>query len=213
VNIWAIVPLKPLSRTKSRLSPVLSQAQREKLSEQIFVNTLITLKKVKGIGGVLVVSRDSAALALARQYEVQTVQESGAPELNDALTRATEAVRLWNAQGVLIVPADIPLLRVRDFEAMLELSGGGPEIVIAPDRHGQGTNALLVRPPSLIPYRYGRASFPRHIAEAEAVGAAVQVYRSFSLGLDLDTPLDLEAYREAMSQHPIGELAWLHNNA
>jgi 2-phospho-L-lactate guanylyltransferase len=213
VNIWAIVPLKPLSRTKSRLSPVLSQAQREKLSEQIFVNTLITLKKVKGIGGVLVVSRDSAALALARQYEVQTVQESGAPELNDALTRATEAVRLWNAQGVLIVPADIPLLRVRDFEAMLELSSGGPEIVIAPDRHGQGTNALLVRPPSLIPYRYGRASFPRHIAEAEAVGAAVQVYRSFSLGLDLDTPLDLEAYREAMSQHPIGELAWLHNNA
>jgi 2-phospho-L-lactate guanylyltransferase len=213
VNIWAIVPLKPLSRTKSRLSPVLSQAQREKLSEQIFVNTLITLKKVKGIGGVLVVSRDSAALALARQYEVQTVQESGAPELNDALTRATEAVRLWNAQGVLIVPADIPLLRVRDFEAMLELSSGGPEIVIAPDRHERGTNALLVRPPGLIPYRYGGASFPRHIAEAEAVGAAVQVYRSFSLGLDLDTPPDLEAYQETMSQHPIGELAWLHNSA
>ena len=73
-NIWAIVPLKPLNRTKSRLSPVLSQAQRERLSKQIFVNTLITLKKVRGIGGVLVVSRDTAALALARQHEVQTVQ-------------------------------------------------------------------------------------------------------------------------------------------
>jgi 2-phospho-L-lactate guanylyltransferase len=211
VNIWAIVPLKPLSRTKSRLSPVLSQAQREKLSEQIFVNTLITLKKVKGIGGVLVVSRDTAALALARQHEVQTVQESGAPELNDALTRATEVVRLWNAQGVLIVPADIPLLRVHDLENMLALSGDWPEIVIAPDRHERGTNALLVRPPGLIPYRYGGASFPRHIAEAEAVGAAVQVYRSFNLGLDLDTPIDLEVYQETTSQHPIGELAWLHN--
>jgi 2-phospho-L-lactate guanylyltransferase len=213
VNIWAIVPLKPLNRTKSRLSPVLSQAQRERLSEQIFVNTLTTLKKVSGIGGVLVVSRDTAALALARQHEVQTVQESGTPELNDALTRATEAVRLWNAQGVLIVPADIPLLRVHDFESMLERSTGGPEIVIAPDRHEQGTNALLVRPPGLIPYRYGGASFARHVAEAEAVGAAVHVYRSFSLGLDLDTPTDLEIYRETMSQHPIGELAWLHNRA
>jgi 2-phospho-L-lactate guanylyltransferase len=213
VNIWAIVPLKPLNRTKSRLSPVLSQAQRERLSKQIFVNTLTTLKKVQGIGGVLVVSRDTGALALARHHEVQTVQESGAPELNDALTRATEVVRLWNAQGVLIVPADIPLLRVRDLENMLELSNGEPEIIIAPDRYERGTNALLVRPPGLIPYRYGGASYPRHVAEAKAVGAAVQVYRSFNLGLDLDTPIDLEEYRETMSQHPIGELAWLHNRA
>jgi len=213
VNIWAIVPLKPLNRTKSRLSPVLSQAQRERLSKQIFINTLTTLKKVPGIGGVLVVSRDTAALALARHHEVQTVQESGTPELNDALTRATEVVRLWNAQGVLIVPADIPLLRVHDLENMLELSDGEPEIVIAPDRYERGTNALLVRPPGLIPYRYGGASYPKHVAEAKAVGAAVRVYRSFDLGLDLDTPIDLEEYREAVSQHPIGELAWLHNHA
>ena len=109
------------------------------------------------------------------------------------------------------MPADIPLLRVRDLENMLELSNGEPEIIIAPDRFERGTNALLVRPPGLIPYRYGGSSFARHVAEAEAVGVAVQVYRSFSLGLDLDTPTDLEIYRETTSQHPIGELAWLHN--
>lgn len=209
MSIWAIVPLKPLKRAKSRLSSVLDNDQRATLSQQIFERTLVTLKEVQGIGGILVVSRDTEALSLARRYDVQTVQESGAPELNDALTRATEVVRAWNAQGVLIVASDIPLMQTSDIENMLEMATDPPAVVIAPDRRQEGTNALLVRPPGFIPYRFGASSFRKHREEAEAAGAVVRVYQSATLGLDLDVPDDLDLYREALVQRKQNEPAWL----
>jgi 2-phospho-L-lactate guanylyltransferase len=207
VNIWAIVPVKPLNRSKSRLAPVLNLEQREILSRAMLERTLGTLKATRGIGGILVVSRDTAALSLVRKFDVHTVAESGAPELNDALTRATNAVTAWGARGVLIVASDIPLMCVEDIEGMLELATHPPVVVIAPDRHRDGSNILLVRPPGLIPYRYGRGSFERHAAEAEAIGVDVHIYESPTLALDVDVPEDLDLYRDALLEHNLIEPA------
>lgn len=209
MNTWAIVPIKPLNRSKSRLSPVLSDKQREELSRKMLERTLTTLKGVDGIAGILVISRDNAALRLARKFKVQTVQESGTPELNDALTRATQAVMAWNASSVLIMPCDIPLMTVRDIEAMLELADQPEVVVIASDRRDDGTNALLVRPPGLIEYRFGERSFQQHMAEALEAGVALHVYESPDLALDVDIPADLELYRAILNQRKLNELSWL----
>lgn len=210
MTTWAIVPIKPLNRSKSRLSPVLTGEQRQALSQKMLEMTLTTLKQVKAISGVLAVSRDSKALTLARRFDVQTVQESGAPELNDALTRATQAVSSWNATSVLILASDIPLMTVQDIEGILSLATHADEIVvIATDRREEGTNALLVSPPGLIPYQYGTGSFRRHVEEAQKAGAAVEVYRSPTMALDVDMPEDLALYREIASQQKLSELAWL----
>jgi 2-phospho-L-lactate/phosphoenolpyruvate guanylyltransferase len=211
VNIWAIVPVKPFNRSKSRLAGALSAKQREQLSRQMLEQTLQTLKQVDEITGILVISRDTAALALARQYEAQTVQESGTPELNEALTRATQVVvATWNARSVLVLASDMPLLRAQDIREVVALSDT-IGVVLASDRRNDGTNALLVRPPSLIPYRYGEGSFQRHINEARQIGIEPRVYESPTVALDIDVPNDLDLYREMLIERELSEPAWLES--
>jgi 2-phospho-L-lactate/phosphoenolpyruvate guanylyltransferase len=72
-------------------------------------------------------------------------------------------------------------------------------VVIVPDRHGSGTNALLLAPPEVVGPSFGTGSFARHAARATAAGATVKVAELPSLGLDVDTPGDLAALRDALA--------------
>ena len=210
MTTWAIVPIKPLNRSKSRLSPILNGEQREALSRKMLELTLTTLKQVTGISGILTISRDNKALTLARAFKVQTVQESGQPELNAALARATQAVMAWNASRILILASDIPLMTVADIDGILALAKRDTKtVVIATDRREEGTNALLVAPPGLIPYCYGEDSFRKHVAEAAKLGVEAQIFRSPTISLDVDVPEDLAAYRDIIGQRQSADLAWL----
>ncbi len=100
MTLWAIVPVKPLRVGKSRLSGVLSQDERADLNRRMLDHTLATLTAIPEIEQVLVVSRDQAALALAREHGARTVQEHGSPQLNIALARATVVVKNYTARGV-----------------------------------------------------------------------------------------------------------------
>jgi 2-phospho-L-lactate guanylyltransferase len=192
MTLWAIVPVKPLRRGKSRLSGVLSLEARTALNHYLLSNTLDTLASVPEIEHSLVVSRDPEALTIARDYGARTVQEHGSPQLNVALTRATLVAINHSVQGVLIVPADLPLLSVDDIRAVVEKAIDPPVVVITPDRHHQGTNALLVAPPGLIKYQYGPGSFQLHCSQAERVGARLEICERVSVALDIDFPEDLE---------------------
>ncbi|MDX1600458.1 MAG: 2-phospho-L-lactate guanylyltransferase [Anaerolineales bacterium] len=192
MTIWAIVPVKPLRRAKSRLSPLLSQEERADLSQRMLAHTLEVLGGVSQVEHTLVVSRDQKALALAREQGARTVMERGAPELNRALVRATVVARGYGVSGVLILPADLPLIEGQDIEKLLSLAKDPPVVVVAPDRHGTGTNALLSAPPGLIEYDFGPDSFLRHKEQAEEAGARLEVCHLPSLGLDVDIPEDLE---------------------
>lgn len=190
--LWAIVPVKPLRRGKSRLAEVFTQEERVKLNRHLLSNTLDTLKEIKEIEHVLVVSRDPAALSLARGKGARTVQENGDPGLNIALERATIVAKTYSIRGVLIIPADLPLITTEDIFAMLERAKEPPAVVVAPDRHHQGTNAMLVCPAGLIEYEYGPNSFARHCELAREVGARLEICELPSLALDLDMPDDLD---------------------
>ncbi len=192
MTIWAIVPVKPLRRAKSRLSPLLSEDERADLSQRMLAHTLDVLGSVSGVEHTLVVSRDQKALALARDQGARTVMERGTPELNRALVRATVVARGYGVSGVLILPADLPLIERADVEKLLSLATDPPVVVVAPDRHGKGTNALLSAPPGLIEYDFGPESFLRHKEQAERAGARLEICHLPSLGLDVDIPEDLE---------------------
>jgi len=196
MTLWAIVPVKPLRRAKSRLSAVLTRDERETLSERMLISTLELLGEVKDIERMLVVSRDSKALSIARKLGARTVAEQGAPELNNALIRATIVAQQFDVNGVLIIPADLPLLKVDDVEKLISLAVDPPVVVIAPDRRGTGTNALLSSPPGLIDYDFGTDSFERHVARAKEAGVRLVVCEIPSIGLDVDLPEDLEYLRE-----------------
>lgn len=196
MSIWAIIPVKPFNRAKSRLSQVLTPEERQQLAETMFRHVLQVIRTVPQIMGTLVISRDGKALAIARDYGARTVQESGAPELNVALMRATQVVARWKGSGVLILPADLPLITGEDLTGMIELGRNEPSIVIATDKNHDGTNALFVRPPGLFQYAYGPGSYQRHIDLAIAAGATVKTYSSERLSLDIDMPDDLQSYKE-----------------
>jgi 2-phospho-L-lactate/phosphoenolpyruvate guanylyltransferase len=192
MTLWAIIPVKPLRRGKSRLSGVLSLEARTALNHYLLSNTLEILASVPEIEYSLVVSRDPEALTVAREYGARTVQEQGSPQLNTALTRATMVALSHSVQGILIIPADLPLLTRDDIHEVVSRGVNPPVVVITPDRHHQGTNALLISPPGLIQYEYGPGSFQRHCSQAKKAGARLEVCERGSVALDIDFPEDLE---------------------
>jgi 2-phospho-L-lactate guanylyltransferase len=198
MTLWAIVPVKPLRRGKSRLSGVLNEDERTALNHCLLANTLDVLAAVPWIEHTLVVSRDPQALALARIHGARTVQEKGLPQLNLALTRATVVAVNHAVQGVLVLPADLPLLTIEDVQALVERANHPQVVVISPDRHGHGTNALLVCPAGRINYSFGAGSFERHCSLARKVGLRLEVCDRPNLALDVDHPEDLELVKDEL---------------
>ena len=189
--LWAIVPVKPLRRGKSRLSGVLSDDDRADLNQRLLLRTVDLLKLIPEFDEVLVVSRDREALALVREHGARTLQEDGTPLLNVALQRATVVAKSYMAESVFILPADLPQITKEDVAAMLEAGRTAPVVVIAPDHHHEGTNALYINPAGLIEYDFGAGSFQRHSQRAQAAGAELKVLELESLARDVDVPEDL----------------------
>ncbi len=189
--LWAIVPVKPLRRGKSRLAKVISAEERAELNQYLLSHTIKVLSTIDEIGNILVISRDTEALALARDLGARTVQEYGSPGLNTALTRAVEIAKTYGTCGILIIPADLPRLDAEDLRRILVHRDQPPVVVIAPDRKREGTNALLVCPPDLIEFSYGPGSFDKHCQSARESGTRLEICDLASLELDLDEPEDL----------------------
>lgn len=201
MSVWVIIPVKPLRLAKSRLSKVLTPEERQHFAETMLRHVLGVVQQVPDVAGTLVISRDTRALALAREYNAKTIQESGSPELNNALMRATSIVASWHADAVLILPADLPLIAAADVQAILALGDKPhPTIVLTTDRNRDGTNALFVRPPGAIKYAYGEGSFHRHAVRARDAGVDVQVYQSDRLLQDIDLPEDIDNYHRMIQR-------------
>lgn len=200
---WAIVPVKPLRRGKSRLSGVLTVEERADLNRRLLVHTLTVLATIPEVEQTLVISRDQGALTLARSYGARTVTENGAPHLNLALARASAVARNFAVGGIIVVPADLPLFTAEDIQAMLALAGEPPVVVVAPDRHKQGTNALLVSPVGLIDFVFGADSFNRHAEQALKAGVRLEICELPSLALDMDFPEDLQMVSETLEKYMV----------
>ncbi len=197
MSLWAIVPVKPLRRGKSRLAGVLTDEERTFINYTMFTKTLKALRAVPEIDHLLVVSRDTGALALARDFDAKTLQEDGRSDnLNLALKRATVVAQLYAAQRVLVVTADLPLIEPDSIRLMIQMAADPPVVVIAPDNRRTGTNAILMSPAGLIDYQFGPDAFFRHMEQAQKYHVRVEVCESPNLGLDLDLPEDLELLRQ-----------------
>ena len=205
MTIWAIVPVKPLRLGKSRLSGVISDDERAALNRTFLEQTLEVLRSTPSVSQTLVVSRDPAALSIAREAGARTVLEDGNPTLNSALTRATVLARNYATRGVLVLPADLPLLTKDDLLLFFDHIYKSPCVVITPDRHENGTNALLMAPGGLIKYDFGEGSFSRHCGLARNIGARLEIVRNKNIELDLDTPEDFALLKQIKTANLEGE--------
>jgi 2-phospho-L-lactate guanylyltransferase len=193
---WVVVPVKRFSAAKSRLSPALSARQRRKLARMLLEHTLTALVRLKGIEGILVVSKDRAVPAIAGKYGADFVREGKCDGLNRALARAEDEVVRRGAEAILVLPADLPLLRTRDLAEAVRLARRSPFVVIAPDRGEQGTNLLYFSPPGIIKFSFGERSFKKHLQSARRKKIRVSVLRTLVLAQDIDRPEDLSILRD-----------------
>ena len=192
MTLWAIVPMKPLRLGKSRLSDVLSDTARMALNRSLLENTLITHKVIPEVEHVLVISRDPQVLAISRKHGVRTLMEHGGSNLNTAVARASLVAKSYGARGVLVVPADLPLISQEELRQVVQAAAVPPVVVVVPDRHETGTNAILISPVGLIDYKFGLGSFRAHCDQARQAMAKIEVCRLPFLALDIDVPEDLD---------------------
>lgn len=191
-----VIPVKPFDQAKTRLAPALAPEQRRQLSRYLLLRTL---NLALAVGQVVVVSRDAAVRRLAKQAGAWALVEAE-PGLNRALRQAAGWVVARGGGEMLILPGDLPRLEPADLAGLVRAAPPGPAVVIAPSRRFDGTNALLLRPPHVIPLSFGPDSFNRHLRAARQAGLEPAVYRSDTVAFDLDLPQDWQDWQEVRTQ-------------
>ena len=197
----AILPVKSFGRAKQRLDAAIGQPDRGALAAAMVSDVLASLAAVAGLDAVVVVTAEPRAAAAARQAGAFVVDDPVESGQSDAAVRGVEAALARGAERVLLVPGDCPALDPAEVGALLD-GFADVGVVIVPDRHGPGTNALRLTPPGVIEPSFGPGSLSRHAARAAAAGARVRVAPAPSLALDVDTPGDLAALRAALAALP-----------
>ncbi len=187
-----VIPIKGLERAKSRLAGRLTREERCALVLQLLDHVLGVVGAWTAVEHVVVVTPDPSVRARAEAVGAVAIDEVAEAGQNAALEHARAMARRWGPRAMLVLSGDLPLLGAQDLEAIGRLGAKEGSIVLAPDRHGVGTNALLLHPPDLIPFRFGPDSFHQHLREAVARHLLVQVYRGVGTALDLDLPEDLD---------------------
>jgi 2-phospho-L-lactate guanylyltransferase len=194
----AILPIKTFEEAKRRLRHHLSPGERHALAEAMFADVLIALRRATAVASVIVVSADHVAQQIAAGYGAGVVEDLNRGH-NPAATLGVNAALKTGADRVLLVPGDVPALDPSEIDALLARTAPPRSALIVPDRHGSGTNGLLLTPPDAMASSFGPDSRKRHEAEATAANLEVEVVEVPSLGMDVDTVEDLEALQDRLA--------------
>ena len=186
--------MKDLVQAKTRLSGVLAPSERRALAQAMAEDVLAALVNCDGLEGVLLLSDDPGAHLLAHQYDVALLPESAlaVSGLNAVVAAGCRVLRDRGADTVMIVHSDLPLLTSADLDRIrAHREAAAADLVISPDRHGEGTNILLAGTDRLPAFHYGRDSCRLHLEAARARNLEASVLALPGAGFDVDEPGDL----------------------
>ena len=198
----AVLPVKSFGRAKQRLGDAVGQPDRAELAAGMVGDVLAALAAVPELDDVVVVTAEPRAAAAAREAGAHVIGDPvEAGQSAAAALRRGRGGAPRRRRGPCSCRATARRSTPAEVSALL---GGypGAGVVIVPDRHGSGTNALLLTPPGAIAPSFGPGSFARHAAGGAAAGARVRVAHAPSLELDVDTPGDLAALQRALMRLP-----------
>jgi 2-phospho-L-lactate/phosphoenolpyruvate guanylyltransferase len=201
-----LIPVKSLAQAKQRLASVLSQPARTELAQAMLLDVLEALDTWVDRPAVSVVTSDSFALELARQFSFETIADTTNRSETDAIEQATRVCESRGIDSTLVIPGDVPLIQSWELEKVLE-AAPIEGTVLVPAADGRGTNAAFRRPPGLFPLRFGNDSFQPHLAAARATKKPCIVLSLAGIALDVDSPSDLQQLAAAPGETRSQQLA------
>lgn len=192
VKYSALIPVKALSKAKSRLAAHLTPEQRANLVLDMLHHVVSMLKESRAFSHVAVVSADTRVQVQAQTWGARVLPEEQAGH-NPALTAAAYSTmsQYPELDALLTISADLPFLSVADIYELIELSRKHP-LILAPSQEGTGTNAILTSPPLVVPYVFGINSLAHYQSAAERQHLDYALCSRLGLALDIDTIKDLE---------------------
>jgi 2-phospho-L-lactate/phosphoenolpyruvate guanylyltransferase len=195
----AVVPVKRFSLAKSRLALGADAARKPELVAAMVADVLEAIGRARMVERTIVGSQEPRAAELAAAASAELVSDFDDASHSAAALAGIAVATAAGARCVALLPGDCPLLDPRELDRMLT---GVPDsyVAVIPDRHGTGTNALVLAPPEAIEPSFGEGSKARHVAAARAAGVPFGVEELASLGLDLDTPADIVALTMAVER-------------
>jgi 2-phospho-L-lactate guanylyltransferase len=201
LNPTAILPVKRFGEAKRRLAAGIEEERRRELIGAMVADVLEAIGAARTIERTIVVTSEPAAERLAADAGALLLPDATESGHVDAALTGIARARADGASCVVLLAGDCPLLDPRELDRVLT---GVPEryVGIVPDRHGTGTNALVLSPPNAIVPAFGEGSRERHVAAARAAAIPFAVEPLPSLGLDLDTPADLVALTRELESRP-----------
>ena len=199
---WAVIPVKGLTESKTRLSTYLQGDRRRILVEALLDDVLSSIIRSRAYGTIMVISPDETVARKIRPPEVSFLKQTGIG-LNRAVEQANRLATLGHARSLTIVLADIPLVEPGDFRELVGLGSPGRRIAMAPSMKG-GTNVMLTSPAGAISPSYGRWSYSKHLRRAQAIGLNAYSMSNSRVSFDIDTMADL---RELRRLDPDGKTA------
>lgn len=192
-SVWIIVPGQGFDRGKTRLAPVLDVGERRQFSRDCLRHVVRVARQVVPAGRIVVVSGAAEVLGLAQRLGVRALKETQSG-LNAAATQASVFAASRGADAVLVLHGDLPGITVQEVSRLVAALSRNNGVVLAPDEAREGSNALGMRPPGAIPYRFGSGSFNRHRAAARSARRIVRIVNALGLARDIDTPENFRAF-------------------
>lgn len=184
-NIYAIIPVSKFKNAKTRLSPFLTEEEREKLLKAMLHDVTDTLKRY--VDKIFIISRDEDVLSYAQKLNLDTILEDENSNLNKALVQAMKYCK-GKAKKIIIVPSDVPLIGKTNVQMLIDASKS-LDFIIVPSKGG-GTNMIIMKPMA-IRTRFEGFSYKEHVEAAERKKLNPQVHDSFFMALDVNTAQDL----------------------
>ena len=200
-----LLPVKNLAKAKQRLAAVLDQPTRTELAQTMLSDVVSAIAAFAG-DEVALATSDLFAIELARRNGFEVIRDESNVSETDAIEKATRVCEARGVESTLVIPGDIPLIEAADLQAIYQTSPQ-PGSVLVPSADKRGTNAVLRRPASLFPLRFGNDSFMPHLSAAVATNKTCVVLSLPRIGLDIDTAEDLHDLARAAGEKPSQLLA------
>jgi 2-phospho-L-lactate/phosphoenolpyruvate guanylyltransferase len=198
MSTYAVLPIKNFEDAKQRLAVGLSEGPRRALAEAMFADVLTALRRTSSVAEVVVVSSSRSAQRIAGGHGADVIEDDARGHSEAATMGVAHAIE-GGADRVLLVPGDCPLINPAELDKLIAQHAPTRSALVVPDRHGTGTNALLLTPPDGLTPSFGPDSCARHLELARGQGTAGEVVNVPSLALDIDTPEDLQVLKETLA--------------